>query len=310
MARPLFEQYKDALRRGHLAVVERQLDTALEAYEEAASLVPERPLPHASMATVLHALGRREESLAALETALRLGPNDEGALRARDAIHAETSRDPRPARGTAPDPQPVLAPAPEVIATLEAELAAAPAPEPEPEPEPVAAARGEPEADLDRPLVSLDLDGASSISATGWRQEPEAREPGAEWPAIDLPSLPPPPFVGPPPDPLVLQAQADALLDEGNPLGARDMLLTAVAVYEELAQFDAALDACLQLLAIAPGDPRVHLAIAGLQLDHGWRPIATEKIDLLIRLTSLTGDTQAEADVRLLAADRLQDVTA
>src|SRR3954467_1889368 len=168
MARPLFEQYKDALRRGHLAVVARQLDTALEAYEEAASLVPERPLPHASMATVLHALGRREESLAALETARRLGPNDEGALRARDAIHAETSRDPRPARGTAPDPQPVLAPAPEVIATLEAELAAAPAPEPEPESEaetdPVGAAEGEPEADLDPPLGSLDLGVDVSVS--------------------------------------------------------------------------------------------------------------------------------------------------
>jgi hypothetical protein len=58
---------------------------------------------------------------------------------------------------------------------------------------------------------------------------------------------------------------------------------------------------------VAPGDPRVHLAIANLQIDHGWTALATEKIELLLRLTSLTGDTQAEADVHGLAAERLRD---
>ena len=56
-----------------------------------------------------------------------------------------------------------------------------------------------------------------------------------------------------------------------------------------------------------PGDPHVHLAIANLQLDHGWTALAKEKIELLLRLTSLTGDTQAEADVHGLAAERLRD---
>ena len=80
-----------------------------------------------------------------------------------------------------------------------------------------------------------------------------------------------------------------------------------MAVHRGAGRIDAALDACLQLLAIAPGDPRVHLAIANLQLDRGWRSVATEKIELLLRLTSLSGDAQAEADVHLLAADRLRD---
>ena len=39
----------------------------------------------------------------------------------------------------------------------------------------------------------------------------------------------------------------------------------------------------------------------------GWTALATEKIDLLLRLTALTGDTQAEADVHGLASERLRD---
>ena len=78
-------------------------------------------------------------------------------------------------------------------------------------------------------------------------------------------------------------------------------MLTAVLVHRAAGRLDAALDICLQLLAIVPGDPHVHLAIANLQLDHGWTALATEKIELLLRLTALTGDTQAEADVHGLA---------
>jgi hypothetical protein len=88
---------------------------------------------------------------------------------------------------------------------------------------------------------------------------------------------------------------------------AIDLMLTAVLVHRGDGRLDAALDICLNLLAIAPGDPRVHLAIANLQLDRGWTGLATEKIDLLVRLTSLTGDTQAEADVHGLASERLRD---
>src|SRR5205814_2667874 len=79
------------------------------------------------------------------------------------------------------------------------------------------------------------------------------------------------------------------------------------AAHREAGQPDAALDACLQLLAMAPGDARAHLALAGLQLDQGWHAVATDKIALLLRLTALTGDTQAEADTHLLAAERIRD---
>ena len=85
-------------------------------------------------------------------------------------------------------------------------------------------------------------------------------------------------------------------------------MLTAIRVHRDAGRIDAALDTALNLLSIAPGDPGVHLAIANLQLDRGWTGIATEKLDLLVRLTSLTGDTQAEADVHGLASERLRDV--
>jgi hypothetical protein len=78
-------------------------------------------------------------------------------------------------------------------------------------------------------------------------------------------------------------------------------------VHRAAGRLDAALDICLELLSIVPGDPRVHLAIANLQLDHGWTALAKEKIELLLRLTALTGDTQAEADVHGLASERLRD---
>ncbi|HYL41103.1 MAG TPA: tetratricopeptide repeat protein, partial [Candidatus Binatus sp.] len=86
MARPLFEQYKDALRRGHVALLGDELETALAAYEEAAALVPDRPLPYASMGAVLARLGRHDDALAAVDRALAIAPDDEASIRARDAL--------------------------------------------------------------------------------------------------------------------------------------------------------------------------------------------------------------------------------
>jgi tetratricopeptide (TPR) repeat protein len=494
VTRPLFEQYKDALRRGHLAARAGNLEEALAAYAEAARLAPDRAAPHTSSATVLHRSGRQPDALAAFERALAIAPDDEATLRARavafrelgrlasaaadlehlaEALEADGHRPealkaarealaltanaarralvdrleqpedesaprPRPTptasriptaslsgspavpptsaqptfpplsairhaataadgeaappaaqvpTGTAAQPPPAATEVPARNSPTLLELydrpiqeagseppapagtpgpapATAPAPEagpvaeeaaaPEPEPATVMAAEPElepgsyvaPEAEPAPPSVP-----ASESEPTPWRRQPTsaAAPPGAlvpelaalneatpgrvvldpdiadfgfepliqledvdegisiPWPAIDLPSAPPPPIVGPPPDPEVLMAEALSLIDGGDPKAARNLLLTAVAVHRAAGRPDAALDVCLQLLALAPGDAHVHLAIAGLQLDRGWRTLATEKIQLLLRLTSLTGDTQAEADAHALAAERLRD---
>ena len=443
MTDSLFEHYKAALRRGHLAALAGHLDEALEAYREAGRLVPERSLPLASQGTVLHRLGRWDEATAAFDGALALSPDDEAALRARatarderglrpdaaadferlafvldvagrareaadvarraadleptEARHALADRLTAAAQAPALVPGGVTAraatvPEPGVPTTDAAADAGAQSPgaaaSPGNEDDPEAAAawaavaerfaverldeaagtdrnaarhpapRADEDAGLDdgaaldedAPLAHAAPDSAGSeragngaeahglgtaatptvadgeaASFPGLDQEPAVEPPEApaaaaaavagtegdedrhEWPPVDLPTIPPGPLEGPAPDPEQLLALATAAVEARDLPGARDLLLTAVIVHREAGRLDAALEVCLELLEIAPGDPQVHIAIANLQLDRGWVDVAKEKIDLLLRLTSLTGDTQSEADVHYLASERLRD---
>ena len=373
MSGTLFDQYKAALRRGHVAALAGDLEQALEAYAVAAELVPERALPIASQGTVLHRLDRWPEASAAFELALRMAPDDEATLRgraqARDerglrsgaaadyerlafvldvagrsaeaaeaarraadlepsvtrqelarrlaaaAAHAADLAPPPAARAAGPgselEPPMELEPDGSAKLEMEPELPA------DPEAAPQALA---PQAEADVPAPPR-IDPASAALAARiaelgtqpkWvdmsdREIGPPDEEGGSWPPVDLPSPPPPPIEGPPPDPELLLAEAAALIAEGDVATARDKMLIAVMVHREAGRLDAALEICLQLLTTAPGDPQVHLAIANLQLDRGWTTLATEKIELLLRLTSLTGDTQAEADVHGLASERLRD---
>lgn|GEM_PF-1858126 len=410
----LFDQYKAALRRAHLAALAGNLDEALEAYAGAARLVPDRALPVASQGTVLHRLDRWPEATAAFERALQLAPDDEAALRARavareerglrsgaasdferlafvldvagrsldaaDAARRAVALEPSAARESLVDrlagtaalridllPPEGATPVSSWGLVADQDLGASFSPEPPEEAaadeaaadeaaagEPVAGDEGmaeprlesmepadvpdEPAAarstemtlyvpSLDRELEALG-DRPDAISAAlaarlaelgtqpAWVDMEDSPiraalgdlgPDGQSWPPVDLPSPPPPPIVGPPPDPESLLADAAGLIAAGDVHAARDLMLTAVMVHRAAGRLDAALEICLQLLTTAPGDPQVHLAIANLQLDHGWTALATEKIELLLRLTSLTGDTQAEADVHGLASERLRD---
>jgi tetratricopeptide (TPR) repeat protein len=469
----LFEQYKAALRRGHMAALAGELEDALAAYDEAGRLVPDRALPMASRGTVLHRLDRWPEAAEAFEHALQLAPDDEAALRARATARADRGMRSGAAadferlafvldvagragpaadaarRATELQPSEARQALADRLATSAAQLAEAPAGAARwtdnVEVAPVAAGdqpdewpgrgpdraddRGDSaeggdgaddggdradhvavglDADDDEPLANdpwsaafdegrlaglglatsddptgdasrdtagdnagvrrpsindavaydmldalragmdaEDAEAAETGSATDGEAAPAAAESGAAaedtrregatpeaaagtaeaaqsteaagalegdeppesgaWPPIDLPSPPPAPMVGPPPDPEELLAEAALALESNEVDAARDLMLTAASVHRAAGRIDAALEICLNLLSIAPGDPRVHLAIANLQLDRGWSGVATEKLDLLVRLTSLTGDTQAEADVHGLASERLRD---
>jgi tetratricopeptide (TPR) repeat protein len=401
----LFDQYKAALRRGHVAALAGDLEQALEAYAVAADLVPERALPIASQGTVLHRLDRWPDASAAFELALRMAPDDEATLRARaqarderglrsgaaadyerlafvldvagrsaeaaqaarraadlepsatrDALAGRLAQAAAHAAERMPPPQaPSAGPgsspdapmeldgngstALELYRDLEVEGEATADPQAEAEAEgepwlepavtagPEAAlaveAGAEPEAadEPEAPTPPARMDPASAALAARiaelgtqpmWvdmsdREIGVAHTEGGSWPPVDLPSPPPPPIEGPPPDPEELLAEAAGLIAAGDVATARDKMLIAVMVHREAGRLDAALEICLQLLTTAPGDPQVHLAIANLQLDRGWTALATEKIELLLRLTSLTGDTQAEADVHGLASERLRD---
>src|SRR5829696_5513707 len=92
MTEGLYERYKDALRRGHVAALRGRFDAALIAYGEAADLAPERALPHASIASVLVRLGRHDEALAAYGVALDRAPRDEPALAGQADLLASMGR--------------------------------------------------------------------------------------------------------------------------------------------------------------------------------------------------------------------------
>ena len=374
MSNSLFEQYKAALRRGHVAALAGELEAALEAYRAAARLVPERALPIASQGTVLHRLDRWTDASEAYALALRMAPDDEATLRAR-----ALAREERGLRSGAADDFERLAFVLDIAGrSAEAAQAARRAADlgPSAARESLAdrlAAAARPAADRlpvrppsdvadvagieDVTAIEQDIEqeAADDLGAEGARQtrdveamlvdEPQAspevasattvalaariaelgtqpawvevnkqvvlgrhsQADGRAWPGVDLPSPPPPPIEGPPPDPETLLAEAADLIAAGDLATARDRMLLASMVHRAAGRLDAALEVCVQLLTTAPGDPQVHLALANLQLDRGWTLLATEKIELLRILTTLTGDTQAQADVHGLAAERLRD---
>lgn len=77
----LYERYKDALRRGHVAALRGRNDAAVDAYGEAASIAPDRALPHVSVGGILVRMNRLDDAIASYERAIALAPRDEGALR-------------------------------------------------------------------------------------------------------------------------------------------------------------------------------------------------------------------------------------
>ncbi|MEA2654597.1 MAG: protein O-GlcNAc transferase, partial [Chloroflexota bacterium] len=80
MSEVLYEQYKDALRRGHVAALRGRLDVAAAAYREATRIAPDRALPYVGLGGVLTRLGKADDALAAYATALDHSPTDEGAM--------------------------------------------------------------------------------------------------------------------------------------------------------------------------------------------------------------------------------------
>lgn len=94
----LYERYKDALKRGHVASLRGRVDEALLAYAEAAGIAPERPTPHSSAGTALLRRKRPVEALRHYEVALSIAPRDEAGLLGRAQSLAAMDR-----RGEAAD---------------------------------------------------------------------------------------------------------------------------------------------------------------------------------------------------------------
>ncbi len=94
----LYEHYKDALKRGHVASLRGRVEDALLAYAEAARIAPERSTPHSSAGNALLRRKRPAEALRHYEVALAMAPRDEAALLGRAQALAALDR-----RGDAAD---------------------------------------------------------------------------------------------------------------------------------------------------------------------------------------------------------------
>ncbi|MBI2763000.1 MAG: hypothetical protein HYX54_04520 [Chloroflexi bacterium] len=308
MSQALYEQYKEALRRGHVAARHGRLDAAEAAYRTAATIAPDRALPFVSLAGVLRRQDRLDEALTAFDAALARIPGDEGALRGRAELHAEAGR--RSAAASDLDALSlVLERAGRLADALDAAARALDLAESRSRRRDVdrlralvdAAARppamdaGTPPehpdgAPADEPAVSPSSSEESRPDAT-IEAPPEPRSPGSD-------------AAPAPPDPAVLRAVADALLDSGDLAGATQRYLALAALYRSEGRYDAAMDTCLALLAASPANHRLQLEIAAIQADGGWLDFATEKVRLLARLADLDGDGDVRAAIDAFAAER------
>lgn len=317
MSDALYERYKDALRRGHVATLRDRLDVAVASYREAADIAPERALPHASLGSVLVRLRRPDEGLAEYGKALDLAPRDEGAQAGRAEALAGLGR-----RVEAAEALDRLAEQlegegklSEALATTRRALELAESRPRRRHVESLAAQLGglagaaAAEHEADAPVRAAPKPPPVVIASP----PPQARKPepkpvpaAREAPRPEPPKAPAP-VPGPKVDGATLSAQAEDRLDAGDPATARDRLLAAAAAHRAAGALDAALDACYLALGLAPADPELHLALAELYLDRGWRGPAADKILLLGRLVDFTRDGTIRERVCELVASRLPD---
>jgi tetratricopeptide (TPR) repeat protein len=327
MSQALYEQYKEALRRGHLAALRGRLDAAEAAYRAAAAIAPDRALPYVSLGGVLRRLERLDEALAAYGVALSLAPDDEAALRGRAELQADQGR-----RAEAALDFERLA---GVLEAAGRQTDAADAARRALELAESRSRRREMERlggllrdsgedrsavdALDRALRILEAVDASAGRSTRTPAADAApvgveesaipgpgpgtgHEPGADLAAEPGPG--PEPEASSGPDLAVLRAVGVALLDSGDLAGASERLLALAALHRAAGRHDAAMDACLTLLAMTPSDHRLQREIAAIQLDRGWNSVAVEKLRLLARLADLDGDAEARAAIAAFAAER------
>jgi tetratricopeptide (TPR) repeat protein len=85
MTDPAPDAYREALRRGHVAVVKGRPREAIAHYEEAGRLAPQRPLPHVTMGSIYLQMRHPREAIAAFDEALRRAPGDVDAMRGKIA---------------------------------------------------------------------------------------------------------------------------------------------------------------------------------------------------------------------------------
>lgn len=328
MSEALYERYKDALRRGHVAALRDRHAAALVAYTEAAGIASDRALPLVAIGGVLTRLGRHAEALAAYDGALERSASDEGALRGRAELLAITgdrvgsaetfdrlaisldllgrlpdaadaarrALEAAESRGRRTTMRALVARLKEATADPAAGEALARASsvlEGQAPGRPRSSPRAEPVADPDESRDEAPVAGAADDAGA---VDDAVPEPPAE------PEPAPPPF-----DPVAAIGAVEEAVQGDDPLAALTLALVAAAGHRAAGQPSTAIDACYLALAGTPSDPGLHLALAEIYLDQGWRPMAMEKLELLNRLADLDDDHDTHQQVCAIVAARLAD---
>lgn len=311
-ATSLYERYKEALRRGHVAALRGRLDLAIDAYGEAATIARDRALPHTAIGGILVRMGRPSDALASYDRALELAPRDEAGLRGRAGVLADMGR-----RVDAAETLDLLAEVllasdrlPDASDAARRALELAESRDRRRTIESMAARLRESAGDeaAERALAQVlrllepaveplpaDIPGAEPDLG-----RPASLEPGATEAEIE-PEVEPEPV----PDGLAVGAAAEEALHDGRNEEALEGLLAAARAYRRSGRIVAAIDACYLALPIAPADVDLHLLLAELYLERGWRVPAVDKLLLLGRLAGLAGDDEVRRRLCDLAADRL-----
>ena len=282
MSEALYERYKDALRRGHIATQRGRLEDALDAYGEAARIAPDRALPYIGIGSVLDRLGKTNEALNAYDRALERSSTDETALRGRvdvlltlgDRVGAAETLD-------------------RLAAVLDAAGRPADALDAAGRALDLAESRGRRaalQAMVDRHAAGAAAATPEAVAALGTSLD-RAR---ALLQGPLGPEAPPPPPPEPPFDAAAATAAVDDAAETGDAEAVRGAALNAARGHRAAGHLHAAIDACYLALATNPADPALHLALAELYLDRGWRTAASDKLVLLSRLADLAGDAADE----------------
>ncbi|MFP5341627.1 MAG: tetratricopeptide repeat protein [Candidatus Limnocylindria bacterium] len=298
-----YERYKDALRRGHAAALRGRHAAAIDAYSEAAGIAPDRALPLVGLGTALARLGRTGEALTALDAALERAPDDESALRARaDLLGARGDRS--GAADTLDRLAAVLERAGRLPDATDAARRALELAESRPRRRTVSSLTDRLRASESDPAAAaaiaraLDVLEGRVAPARGSAAAGAEADGGGDRPPED--AAPAAPF-----EPAEATRAVEVAADAGDDEALVVLALQAALGHGVAGSHDAAIDACYLALGVSPADARLHLALAGLYLDRGWRSLAVDKLVLLRRLATLTDDAATLERVAAMAAERL-----
>ena len=314
MTEELYDRYREALKQGHLAAIRGQPEEALALYRAAAGIAGQRALPYTAMGGLLLQLGRLDDALAAYGQALEREPHDAAALdgRARALLAAGRQAEAADAWEGLAAAQIATGERDEAPTTLGRALELDDSP-----------ARRRRHEDLLTAATSVDpadVAGAADVAAGATAPEAadgelrHAAEPAGEEAVVEAPA---PPGQGAPPaeeaTPVGATAEGahpdpELLLDLAEAAGAEGATERAVAAYLAAGRSfaaqdapDAALDACQRALTLAPDAPEVHLLLARLYLERGWRERGVETLLLVDRFVTVEGLEDVRPQVAELA---------